>query len=223
MPNDQMQLKGIVCWLWVAILLAGCASAHVPEQNAEKEKQVVLYKRGDGGEAIRCWLLLTPVICASTDDLSSSLFFDCSDEQFECVFDTVNAMAVPRAGLVSGQKYSIFGSNLAVERCFGDRGSCDMALISSRCADESGCTCRRAGLNSKTLFYFSKDRGITSYYTTSDDPSELSAKGIDPSLLADSIPLVTYFLVAERGFFRTPLALEKSSSRDRPRRPDCRN
>jgi hypothetical protein len=141
--------------------------------------------------------------------VGKEIFYDCSDQQFECVFNAVGAdvLAIPRAGLSLGQHYSAFGADLTVERCFGDQASCEMALIRSECADTRGCSCPAAEHRRTTKFYFSRDLGITSFYTTSD----LSSIGVDAKLLADALPLLTYVLVAEKGFLRAPMALRKAT------------
>jgi hypothetical protein len=62
--------------------------------------------------------------------------------------------------------------------------------------------------------YFSRELGVTAFYTTSD----VSSIGVDSKMLADAIPLITYILVAEKGFLRAPLALKRATSAT-----NCRN
>jgi hypothetical protein len=63
-------------------------------------------------------------------------------------------------------------------------------------------------------FYFSRELGVTTFYTTAD----LAAIGVDSKMLVDAIPLMTYFLVAEKGFLRARLALRRATSDTK-----CRN
>jgi hypothetical protein len=36
---------------------------------------------------------------------------------------------VPKQGFAAGKTYSVFGATLAVERCFGEKGACKVAMI----------------------------------------------------------------------------------------------
>jgi hypothetical protein len=58
-------------------------------------------------------------------------------------------------------------------------------------------------------FYFSRELGVTTFYTTGD----FGAIGVDSKMLADAIPLMTYSLVAEKGFLRAPFGTPKSDFR----------
>jgi hypothetical protein len=66
------------------------------------------------------------------------------------------------------------------------------------------------GRRGKRLFYFSRDKGVIAYYTTIDESHAASEDAA--ALLANSVPMLTYFLVSETGFLKAPLKLEKVSS-----------
>jgi hypothetical protein len=193
----------------LTLCLLGCAAEkpydHEPTQSI---KSGVMYRSGDGQDAIQCQGGHVPKICGSVGFTAKQIYFDCSDPQFECLLNAAGAdvLAIPRAGLSLGQNYSAFGANLTVERCFGEQASCEMALIRSECTRT--CSCRSAVRGRTTKFYFSRELGVTAFYTTSD----VSSLGVDSKMLADTIPLMTYVLVAEKGFLRTPLALRKATA-----------
>jgi hypothetical protein len=156
-----------------------------------------MYLRGDGREVIECSVGSPPEICGALEvtGLSHQIYLDCSDEQFECLFNLYGVPAIPRAGLTLGQKYTAYGANLSVERCFGDQDSCEIAMIKSECHAERPVT---------IMFYFSSELGITTFYPTGGPP-----RGVDAKMLTDAIPLMTYVLVAEKGFLRVPLSLRR--------------
>lgn len=192
----------------LAMCLLGCAGEkpydHEPIQSMEAG---VMYRRGDGLEAIQCQGSHVPRMCGSAEITSEQIYSDCSDEQFECLFNATDVLAIPRAGLESGQKYTVFGANLLVERCFGDQASCEIALIRSECGDTQTCRCRSTVRGRTMRFYFSRELGVTTFYAT----GEIAAIGIDSKMLTDAIPLMTYVLVAEKGFLRAPLALPRAT------------
>jgi hypothetical protein len=196
------------------IILTMCLLGCTGEKPYDHEpisipKSGVIYRQGDGKDAIQCQGGNVPRMCGSVGFTTKQIYFDCSDQQFECVFNAAGAdvLAIPRGGLNLGQHYSAFGANLTVERCFGDQIACEMALITSECADTSNCGCRSEVRGRRTKFYFSQELGVTTFYTTSD----LSSLGVDAKLLADAIPLMTYVLVADKGFLRAPMALRKAT------------
>lgn len=170
----------------------------------------LMYIRGDGRAGIMC-SLSSPTECGDLDTfgMTEQIFLDCSDEEFQCLFNRADVLAIPRSGLVEGQEYTAFGANLTVERCFGEEGSCEIAMIKSKCKDSQTCSCRSEVLNRTTTFYFSNELGVTAFYTVGAHPFE-----IDPQratqLVTDSIPLLTYVLVAEKGFLRTDLPLRRA-------------
>ncbi|HZF17533.1 MAG TPA: hypothetical protein VE046_16505 [Steroidobacteraceae bacterium] len=169
----------------------------------------VMYKRGDGREVIECESRHVPGGCGSleTSGITEQVFSDCSDEQFECLFNSADVLAIPKAGLTVGQKYTAFGANLTVEQCFGDQASCGIAVIKSACADVQTCSCRSTVQGRATTFYFSRELGITAFYTIGAP----AAVGVDSKMLAEAIPLLTYVLVAEKGFLRASLALPRAT------------
>ena len=137
------------------------------------------------------------------------LYFDCSDEQFNCLMSTADVLAVPKAGLKMGQKYSVFGTNLTVERCFRDEATCEIAVhyfALCRCS-KSAAAVPRETPGRVTTFYYSRDLGVTAFYTVADT----SDIGVDAGRLADALPLLTFVLVAEKGFLRAPLVLRPSA------------
>lgn len=185
-------------------LLAGC----VGNFTADRQE---MYRLGDGRGTIGCTYDPDLDFCASPGTFAS-LYFGCSDQQFDCVFDGFNVMAVPKGDLIAGQTYTVFGAMLTVERCFGEKLSCDIAMISSICSDDTVCSCRRADVGRiKMKFYFSRELGITAFFPeatgTADDLARL---GTDASELNDETPLRTFVLVAEKGFLRAPLNLSVS-------------
>ncbi|MEJ0037663.1 MAG: hypothetical protein WDO68_16585 [Gammaproteobacteria bacterium] len=195
--------------LILTLCLVGCTGekprGNVPVQSQDLDG--VMYKRGDGRDAIQCHAGPVPSDCGPVNPLEMPIIFDCSDEQFECVFNSADVMAVPRAGLTLGQKYTAFGANLTVEQCIGAEGSCEIAVIRSECADAQICSCRSPFPGRTTAFSFSREKGILTFHSVVDP----AAAGLDPKVLPDVIPLLTYFLVAKKGFFRTPVALEKAT------------
>lgn len=211
-----------VCVSISLLSLLGCAQTNLAGGKSPHIESAAMYQLGDGKQTIRCDSRVVPNICAGSGLLSSPLLFDCSDERFDCVFDTLNVMAVPKGGYALGESYQAFGASLKVERCFGDQATCEMAVISSRCEDASDCTCRLAEHKQKTIFYFSRERGIIAFYTTLENTSELADKGIGSDFFNDAVPMMTYFLIAEKGLLRAPWVLEKTSSREHPRRAECR-
>jgi hypothetical protein len=139
-------------------LLAGCVG------NSTADRQQEMYRLGDGRDTIACTYAPDLDVCASRG-LLGSLYFGCSDQQFDCVFDGFNVMAVPKGDLVAGQTYTVFGAALTVERCFGEEQSCDIAMISSICSDDPVCSCRRADIGrTRMTFYFSRERGVTAFF-----------------------------------------------------------
>ena len=195
-------------WLIILMLCVLGCTREKPDGNETIQIQDlagVLYKRGDGRDAIQCHAGSVPRDCGPVNMLEMPIIFDCSDKQFECLYNSADVIAVPRAGLALGQKYSVFGANLTVEQCIGDEGACQIALIKSECADAQSCSCRSVAPGRTMRFSFSGERGVLTFYSAVDP----AAAGMGPKVLPDVIPLLTYFLVAEKGFFRTPLALEK--------------
>lgn len=195
---------------WPIILtmcLLGCVGDKPYDHDSVQGVAGVMYKRGDGREVIQCQGGPVPRVCGTLEITAEQIYSDCSDEQFECLFNAADVLAIPRAGLSLGQKYTAFGANLTVERCFGDQASCAIALIKSECADAQTCSCRSAVPGRRTNFYFSRELGVTTFYTI----GEPAAIGVDSKMLSDGIPLLTYVLVAEKGFLRAPLSLPKAA------------
>lgn len=195
-------------WLMVLMLsLMGCADSRSSTQDSAQQPMVDMYKRGDGRETIQCRGIEPRNICGSSGYGSEVVFSDCSNEQFKCLISVADVFAVPRTGLTLGQEYSVFGANLVVERCFGNKGTCEFAKISSKCADAQVCNCRSASFGRSTTFYYSRDAGVTAFYTIRDD---LSAIGVDAKMLADGLPLITYVLVADKGLLNAALSLPQA-------------
>lgn len=202
----------LICLL-ATLGLYGCAHDRPYDSRPLQIHELpgVLYVRGDGSAVIQCQGGSRPTTCGELNDAGggSLLYLDCSDARFECLYDTSDVLAVPKAGLAPGQRYTAFGAEFVVDRCFGDQPSCEIALIRSTCTDASTCRCRPSGPNRSLTFYYSRERGITSFY-----PIGLpEVPGVDAQLRADAAPLLTYVLVAERGFLRAPLALRPAESR----------
>jgi len=192
--------------LAITVLLTGCSNK--PEQlpsmsNTSKTARVEIYKRGDGHDSSGCEKSPARDICASHEEFGY-LFADCSDDKFECVFDDNNVFAVPKLGFATGQTYSVFGATLTVDRCFGERGQCNVAMISSMCADDAVCSCRDAEIGkTKAIFYYSSELGITAFYVTAPKIQEGGSKSAtDSAELDDAIPLRTYVLASGPGFLR---------------------
>jgi hypothetical protein len=196
--------------IWV-LFLQSCVGNPLTAHNSTPVSGVT-YKSGDG-ETIDCAHSRRVYACGSR---SAPLFiyFDCSDEQFECVFDTSNVLAIPKAGLTLGQQYSVYGAKLTVERC---QHACKEALISSRCVEGLTCSCRGGGGISDitTFFYFSRDIGVAAFYFVPDVSPE---PGRDAKTLLELVPLQTFVLVSEQGFLRAPLALGRT-----PLKTNCQN
>jgi hypothetical protein len=201
------------------ILLTLCLVACVSDKPYDSEPVQIMgrpgamYIRGDARETIECSSGRVPRQCGPVEisGLPGQPYFDCSDAQFKCLFNG-DVLAIPKTGgLTMGQKYSSFGANLTVERCFLNLASCEMAMVKSECADPQTCGCRSGRT---TMFYFSRERGITAFYTISEPPSDMGEppSGVDPKMLTDAIPLLTYILVAEKGFLRAPLSLPRATS-----------
>jgi len=188
-----------------ASLLACAGSEPYDQRLVGTITHGLMYMRGDGLEAIQCQGGNVPTMCGSVEIMGEQIFSDCSDEQYECIFNTADVFAIPRAGLTPGQDYRVFGAKLRVERCFGEKGGCEVAMIKSECADEQTCSCRSAVRGRTTTYYFSQELGITTFYSIGDATS----LGVDSKMLADAVPLVTFVLTADKGFLRTPLALPK--------------
>lgn len=185
------------------------SAAHSPSnQSSESGHDLRLYKMGDGRDAIGCSTSPDGDLCA-TSIWPRLSFKDCSDEQYACVFDNYNVVAVPRDTLMAGQSYTVFGAALTVERCFGNNESCETAMISSTCFDDAVCSCRRAEVGkTKVTFYYSRDLGVTAFYTAAAGTAhELGKAGANIDELNDAIPLRTFVLVAEKGFLRAPLSV----------------
>ena len=59
----------------------------------------------------------------------------------------------------------------------------------------------------KTTFYYRRDVGVTAFFTVADT----AHIGVDADMLADALPLLTYVLVAEKGFLSAPLSLRRAT------------
>jgi hypothetical protein len=199
----------------LTVFLAGCAvdKPYDSEPIQIMGRPGTLYIRGDARAVIECSGGPAPRECGSVEvlSLSGEIYRDCSDAQFECLFNGV-VLAIPKTGgLTLGQKYSAFGASLTVEQCFLNLDTCELAMIKSECAVPGICGCRPG---SRAVFYFSRERGITAFYRIAEPPSGMGEppNGIDlKKLMTDSIPLLTYVLVAEKGFLRTPLSLRRAT------------
>jgi len=125
--------------LAITVLLTGCANK--PDRppslsNTSKAPRVEIYQRGDGRDSIGCInlrILISARLAKSSDTYSPTV----PDHEFECVFDDNNLIAVPKQGFAAGETYSVFDATLTVERCFGEKDPCEVAMISSMCADEA--------------------------------------------------------------------------------------
>lgn len=183
--------------------------ASVTNADVSRDVRAPFYQRGDGGETVECQGLPVRNMCGS-EKAPSLIYYDCSDGKFNCVFDTHNVIAVPKAGLALGQRYSSFGADLIVERCFGLEGRCDIALVTSTCAVNSVCECRfMEGDPSSITFVYSREKGVTAFYTLRD-AKELSKLGVDAELVVDTLPLLTFVLVAEEGLLKAELSLTRA-------------
>jgi len=193
------------------VALAGCASASFPPSAPSR---VDLYRRGDGGESIVCMRAPDRDVCASSDQLGNQ-FSDCSDADFECVFDYYNVFAVPKKGVALGQEFEVFGAALKVERCFGEANQCEMAMISSHCAAGAECACRVTDVGeTRGVFYYSKEEGITAFYTTLPKDQHVGS-GAETAASDDAIPLRIYVLAAESGFLRERWNIRAAKTRAR--------
>lgn len=189
----------------ILLLVAGVKmSAFAGESEGP---MVDMYRRGDGRDAIACRSIEPRDICGSSDLGSEIMYSDCTDGEFDCIVSTADVFAVPKAGLTLGQEYTAFGAKLKVQRCFGDEVSCEIAMISSKCATPEICHCRSPSFPRTTTFYYSRARGVTAFYTIRDDLGEM---GIDPEMVRDGVPLITYVLVASEGFLRAALSLPRA-------------
>jgi hypothetical protein len=162
---------------------------------------VVVYDRGDKEDAISCSHGDGRDYCMSKDSIGFS-FSDCSDDKYNCVFDRFNVFAVPKQSLKKGLTFEVFGATLTVERCFGDSETCDLAMISSVCANDAVCSCRLIGTErSRSVFYFSSRYGITTFFTAIVE-SDTQVPRVAAEEIRDEIPLRTYVLAGESGFLR---------------------
>lgn len=193
----------------MTIGLLGCAAGEAHDVAPDKMMGLtgLMYRRGDAGDVIQCQGSPLPKICGSVDISAAEMFSDCSTAEFECLFNNADVMAVPKTALSPGQKYKVFGATLTVEQCFAVQTPCAVALIRSECADPKDCECRSPLPGRQAHFYFSQEFGVLSYYAINDP----ATTGLDAKQVADSRPLVTYNLVAQKGFFRKPLALPKAT------------
>jgi hypothetical protein len=208
MANCQvyaMTLK-LMPLLLMALVMA-CTSVDSEARKAENSIKAALYKRGDGGEIIACRRVSNTDICIS-QEFPTPIFFDCSNALFDCVASPADVLAVPKVGISVGQHFFFFGASFSVERCFGEGKSCSLAMISSVCSDPVQCKCRSSLPGRRTIFYFSGIYGVTAFYSVGDIPP---GSGIDPKWISDAIPLMTYSLVADKGFLRAPLVLERAA------------
>lgn len=130
-------------------------------------------------------------------------FFECSDARFLCVASFVDVFAVPRAGMRENDRYEAHRAILTVERCFGEQGRCNRALISSRCSTPDVCACRIKGGQRVVFFYFDEDRGITDFFPVQDGATALAA---------EVWPTLFYVLKAETGFLKREMALIEANS-----------
>jgi hypothetical protein len=205
----------IRCWpLTIAVLLMGCEDKpdQLPfEANTSTPSRVEIYQRGDGRDSVGCTSTPDRDVCSSREEFGY-LFADCSDNEFECVFNEDNVFAVPKMGFVAGQKYSVFGATLTVERCFGEKNTCKVAMISSMCADDAVCSCRLAEIGkTKAIFYYSTELGVTAFYATAPKVQEGGSKStFDAGELDDAIPLRTYVLASRSGFLREHWNIRKA-------------
>jgi hypothetical protein len=199
--------------VWTVVLvvfLASCVNGPIDERNQyPKGEYGVIYKRGDRQSEIQCQGGKIPSMCGSIEATGQQTYYDCSERQFDCVFDGINVFAAPTSGFSAGQQFHVFGAILSVKRCFGDQATCDIAVVTSACAEARICRCRSPGNGAKATFYFSREFGIVNFNSTAD----LSDLGVDAAMKADAVPLLTYVLVADKGFLRMPLALPKVTRR----------
>jgi len=192
--------------LWAALLLAAAAVGFASQGNIEKH-DVALYQQGSAEDGVGCNRSPGGALCG-TRRWPQQSFKDCSDAQFRCVFDEFNVMAVPKSGdsLHEGQVFTVFGATLTVQRCLAEQGNCDVAMISSTCADDAVCSCRRPDIGkSRIVFFYARERGVTAFY------SDIAASAVDLAMLDvasaelnDAIPLRTFVLVANEGFLNSP-------------------
>jgi len=123
------------------------------------------------------------------------------------VYDGVNVLAAPKAGFVADGEYSVFGAKLRVKRCFNDLTNCGVAVVTSECADKQLCRCRSALNRQSITFYYSRELGITSFFSSAD----LSNVGVTTEMQMDAVPLLTYVLVSGAGFLKAPFVLPKGT------------
>jgi hypothetical protein len=212
-------MKAIAVWVLAAgVLATSGGELAVASQGGAYEhtdRMVPIYRLGNGEDDIHCMLmpeLPDSDICA-THQWMSTLYKDCSDAEFDCIFDDYNVMAVPRRTLVAGETYRAFGATLTVERCFDER-ECKIAMITSTCADAAVCSCRRADVGqTKVVFYSSAERGVTAFYSTAVSLADAAKIGLDEAMLEDSIPLRTFVLQADKGFLRMPVDMRPARLR----------
>jgi hypothetical protein len=188
-------------------LFSGCVAEEPYDHGSIANPTAgAMYRLGDGEGAIQCQGGKVSRLCGS-GGIAGFVYSDCSNIEFDCVFDGTNVIAIPRIGYKLGQLYRSYGADLKVERCFGDQPSCEVAMIKSKCVDAEICSCRSAAPGQVLTFYYTRTRGVTAFYATADAP----AIGVDLNLFHDALPLLTYTLSAEEGFLRKPLALRKAS------------
>jgi hypothetical protein len=204
-------VAGANVWILIvaALLASSVASPSDERSQFPRSQHGVIYIRGDGRSHLQCQGGKTPSMCGSIESTGQQTYYDCSDEQFDCVFDGVNVFAVPKAGFSVGQTYRVFGAVLSVKRCYRDQALCDTAVVTSECAEKQICRCRSSLKAAKATFYFSREFGIVNFHST----AQLSDIGVDAEMQADAVPLLTYVLVAEKGFLRIPLALPRATLR----------
>jgi hypothetical protein len=195
--------------LIVLATFIGCLGGAFAAGRSSPKPMEDMYKRGDGRDTIQCRAIRPRNICGALTT-PSLIYFDCSDANYDCLFDSTDVLATPKSPLVLGQRYQVFGSELTVERCFGPNDSCDVAMISSRCSSGSDCNCRSTIPGRATVFYFSTEKGITAFRAVADIPA---SSGLDPKAVSDAAPLTTYVLVEESGFLRTTLSLDRAKPR----------
>jgi hypothetical protein len=188
------------------VLLASCAGRQsFDSEMVRLDRQGAIYERGDGRDEIVCAGGSVPRDCGSVDISGRQVYWDCSNEEFRCVYDGMNVLAVPTAGLAEGREYSIFGARLRVSRCFVDLASCEIAVVTSECEDAQICRCRSDLKHLRITFYYTRAMGVVSFFWSAD----LSDLGVTAEMQSDSVPLGTYVLITSEGFLKAPFVLPR--------------
>ena len=179
--------------------LGGCFVVSPQEQKSVMGERVLLYRGGDTEREVMCFQghgSLTE--CGTGGYDSEVLFFECSSDEYRCVASSAMVFAVPVSPerITQGELYTYFGAEFRVKSCLPRPQQCDLAYITVECRTGDFC---RAEESATGRFFYSKEKGIVSFVTLYST-EEHEGIGWDENIMSELSPILSFYLVAGRGF-----------------------